>query len=147
MATSTSTADVSPGGSVPPATYVVIPRQEWVTQLNAFTRTYEGWLVSLDVFARNAARQREFENVPLLGVSADRLNHDGTIAISVAWSRSEHLTHIVRTVTGVTLETRPDGVPMALSIESLDRTRTVLRFRVARPPEQVDGIVRAHDQH
>ena len=134
------------GASAPGTPAVVIPREEWVKELNAFTRTYEGWLVSLDVFARDAPAQREFENLPLLGVSADRLDHDGTVAISVAWSRSEHLTHIVRAVTRVTLEISPDGVVTGLSIDSFDRTRTLLRFRVARPPEQVDGLMRAHDQ-
>ena len=83
---------------------IVIPREEWVRALNGFTRCHDGWLVSFDIIPPQGTPQREFENLPLLGVSTDRLDHDGTLAISVSRSRSEHLTHIVHSVERLSIE-------------------------------------------
>ncbi len=108
---------------------VEIPRERWVDELNAFTATHEGWLVSLDVFGPNVRAQPEINNRPLLGVSADRIDHDGTIAISVARSAIDHLTHIIRGVTRVYVERIHDGATAGLLVESTGGTRTVLELR------------------
>jgi hypothetical protein len=108
---------------------VEIRREDWIDQLNAFTIAHEGWLVSLDVFAGEIGAQHEITNLPLLGVSADRVNHDGTIAVSVARSAVDHFTHIVRRVERIHVEQADDGSTAALLIESLDGTRTVLQLR------------------
>jgi hypothetical protein len=142
MATLTQTTDRAPESRAGHSPLVAIARQEWATALNAFTRRHDGWLVTLDVLAPDQGPQREFENLPLLGVSADRVNHDGTIVISVSWSRIEHLTHFVPGVKGISVEQTSDGSDAALWIESSDGTTTVLRFRVAALPETVDGLVR-----
>ena len=70
---------------------VEIPREAWVEQLNEFTAIHEGWLVSLDVLGPEIGAQPEIVNLPLLGVSADRIDHDGAIAVSVMLSATEHL--------------------------------------------------------
>jgi hypothetical protein len=106
-----------------------IRREDWIDQLNVFTLAHEGWLVSLDVFGGAIGAQPEITNLPLLGVSADRVNHDGTIAVSVARSAVEHFTHIVRRVGRLYVEQADDGSTAALLIESLDGTRTVLQLR------------------
>ena len=119
-----------------------IPREAWVHELNEFTMVHEGWLVSLDVLGPEIGAQPEIDNLPLLGVSADRLDHDGTIAVSVARSATEHLTHIIHAVTRVYIERTDDGADVALQIESVDGTTTILRFRAAALPETVDGVLR-----
>lgn len=119
---------------------VEIPREAWVHKLNEFTRIHEGWLVSLDVLAGDPGAQPEISNLPLLGVSADRIDHDGTIAVSVARSASEHFTHIIEAVTRIHIERTDDGADAALQIEASDGTRTILRFRAAALPETVDGV-------
>ena len=121
---------------------VEIPREDWVRQLNEFTNIHEGWLVSLDILSTELGAQPEIDNLPLLGVSADRIDHDGTIVVSVAGSASEHFTHIIENVARIYVERTDDGADAALEIESADGTRTILRFRVAALPETVDGIVR-----
>jgi hypothetical protein len=108
-----------------------IPREAWVDQLNAFTTMHEGWLVSLDVLGPEIGAQPEIDNLPLLGISADRIDHDGTIAISVARSAAEHFTHIIDGVARVYVEQSDDGATAALLVESVDGTRTVLQFRAA----------------
>jgi len=119
---------------------VEIRRQDWGHGLNEFTRIHEGWLVSLDVLGSDLGAQPEIDKLPLLGVSADRIDHDGTIAVSVARSASEHLTHIIEAATRIYIERTDAGADVALQIESADGTKTILRFRAAALPETVDGI-------
>jgi hypothetical protein len=124
-------------------TTVEIPREAWVHRLNEFTTIHEGWLVSLDILGAELGIQPEIVNLPLLGVSPDRVNHDGTVAVPVARSQSDHFTHIVEAVTRIYVERTDDGADAALQIESVDGTRAILRFRAAALPETVDGIVTA----
>jgi hypothetical protein len=118
-----------------------IPREAWVRQLNEFTTIHAGWLVSLDVLGPEIGAQAEIVNQPLLGVSADRIDHDGTIVVSVMLSATERFTHMIHGVTRIYVERADNGADAALEIESVDGTRTILRFRVTALPETVDGIV------
>jgi hypothetical protein len=131
--------DHSIGTAAADSRLVVIARQEWVAALNGFTRRHDGWLVSLDIIPPQGQPLREFENLPLRGVSSDRVNHDGTLVISVSWSRNQHLTHMVHSVARLSIEQTADGADAALWIDAKDGTRTVLRLRVAALPETVDG--------
>ena len=115
---------------------VEIPREDWIRRLNEFTAVHEGWLVSLDILGVELGAQPEIDNLPLLGVSADRVNHDGTIVVSVALSRNEHFTHIIEAVTHVYLERTDDGVDVALQILSADGTATLLRLQA---PSEIRG--------
>ena len=108
---------------------VEIPRERWADELNVFTATHEGWLVSLDVFESDVDAQLEIDNLPLIGVSADRIDHDGAIAISVARSTTDHFTHIIRRVTRVYVERVHDGTTARLLVDSAGGTRTVLQLR------------------
>ena len=121
---------------------IQIPREVWTDRLNEFAKVHDGWLVSLDVLGPAIGAQPEVDNLPLLGVSADRADHDDTITISVARSRTEHFTHVIHAVTRVDVEQTEEGADAALQIESADGTKTVMRFRAAVLPETVDGVVR-----
>jgi len=110
-------------------------------RLNEFTTVHEGWLVSLDVLSADLGIQHDLHDVPLLGVSADRIDHDGTITISVARSSREHATHVIGAAARVWIERTDEGADAALQIESMDGTRTILRFRAPALSETVDGIV------
>jgi hypothetical protein len=119
-----------------------IPRKAWAERLNQFTAVHDGWLVSVDVLSPDLGAQRQIDNLPLLGVSADRIDHDGTVAVSVSRAGAGHLTHLIREVTRIYVERTDDGADAALQIESGDGTKTIVRFRVAALPETVDGIAR-----
>ena len=121
---------------------IEVPREAWTDRLNEFTNVHEGWLVSLEVLSPDIGAQPELENLPLLGVSVDHVDDDGSIAISVARSATEHLTHVVHAVTRIDVEQTDDGADAALQVESADGTKAVLRFRVPALPETVDGVVR-----
>ena len=119
-----------------------IARADWAGRLNEFTAVHDGWLVSVDVLNPDIGAQRQSENLPLLGVSADRINHDGSVAISVARPGGAHFTHVIRDVKRIHIEQTSDGADAGLQIESFDGTKTILRFRVVALPETVDGFVR-----
>jgi hypothetical protein len=121
---------------------VEIPREAWAQTLNEFTAIHEGWLVSLDVQGPVIGAQAEINNLPLLGISADRADHDGTIMISAGSLVGEHIIHTIHAATRVYIERREDGADVALQIESADGTKAILRFRVAALPETLDGVVR-----
>jgi len=119
---------------------VEIPKGAWSERLNQFTTIHEGWLVSVDTLGDLGA-QTVIHNLPLLGVSANRPNHDGTIAISVARSATEHVTHMIEAVERIYIEITNDGAEAAMAMESAGGAKTILRFRATALPETVDGIV------
>lgn len=120
---------------------VEIPHEAWAQTLNEFTAIHEGWLVSLDVLAPTIGAQLEINNLPLLGLSVDRIDHDDAITISAARAAAEHITHTIRSPTRVYIERREDGADVALQVESADGTKAILRFRATALPETLDGVV------
>jgi len=119
-----------------------IARADWAGRLNEFTAVHDGWLVSVDVLSPDIGAQRQIDNLPLLGVSADRINHDGSVAISVARPSGTHFRHVIREVRRIYIEQTSDGADAGLQIESDDGIKTIVRFRVVALPETVDGFVR-----
>ncbi len=117
-----------------------IPRWAWAERLNQFSAVHDGWLVSVDVLSPDLGAQQQVDNLPLLGISADRLDHDGSVAISVARSGGGHFTHIIHEVKRVYVERTDAGADAALQIESGERVKTIIRLRVAALPETVDGV-------
>jgi hypothetical protein len=119
-----------------------IPPAVWADRLDEFTNIHDGWLVSIDVLNPDLGAQPEVQDLPLLGISADRIDENGNISISVARSRTEHHTHIIQHPTHVYLERTDEGADAALAVESADGTKTIVRFRAAVLPETVDGVPR-----
>jgi hypothetical protein len=113
---------------MPPSLFEV-PRERWTVELETFTAVHEGWLVTLQVLHSDDAV--EFSNLILLGVSADRADDDGTIAVSAARSSVDHVTHVIRDVTRLYVERTIDGTTSGLFIESSDGSYTMLQFRSA----------------
>ena len=119
---------------------IEIPRTQWSHWLNEFTAIHEGWLVSLDVLGLDLGAQPALENLPLIGISADRTNDGATVSVSVAQPTGDYFTHVMSGVERIWIDRTYDGADAALEFESSDRTRTILRFRAAVRPETVDGV-------
>ena len=119
-----------------------IPRDEWKTFLDSFSRQHEGWLATLEVLGADIGAQQEARDLPLEGVTAS--SRDGapeTIVISLGNTADDHVTHTITKPTRVWLEQTPQGANAALEIESADQVKTLLRFRSALPADMVDGVV------
>lgn len=120
---------------------IEIPRREWSSKLDEFSRMHDGWLVSLDiVMAQSISAQREFRQLPLVGITAEPFD-GGTISIAVAEPTGDHVTHTIHSPTHVFIDKTETGANAALEIDSADGTKAVLRFRTTALPETVDGVL------
>jgi len=119
-----------------------IPREQWTTFLDGFSRQHERWLVNVEVVTDGLGAHRELREKGLIGVSAD-LKNGGTNAISIMAGDSDddHVNHIINRPTRVALEETNDGAHRGLRIEAEDGQTTLLLFRSPARPETVDGVV------
>jgi hypothetical protein len=108
-----------------------VPRAAWTAALNDFSSAHEGWLVKLDVWTPEIGSLPELDDLPLIGVSADR-SVDGAITVSAA-AQGGLASHTIHHASSVTLERDRHGVVSAMHIESAGGVKTTLRFRM--PPD------------
>jgi hypothetical protein len=119
-----------------------IPRDEWTTFLDRFSRQHEGWLATLEVLATDIGAQQQVRDLPFEGITATSRNSvPETIAISLGKNPEDHVTHTISGPTRVWLDQTSAGANAALEIESADEVKTLLRFRSALPADMVDGVV------
>src|SRR5436853_6856171 len=119
-----------------------IPRQEWNSFFDSFSRQHEGWLATLEVFGSDVGAQEEAHELPLEGVSVtSEGDKSESIAINIGKTAERHISHTITKPQHVWLEKTDDGADAALEIESADEAKTLLRFQSPMPPEFVDGIV------
>ena len=119
-----------------------IPRQEWNSFFDSFSRQHEGWLATLEVIGSDVGAQEEAHELPLEGVSvASEAGKSESIAISMGKMPEDHISHTITKPQHVWLEKTDDGADATLEIESADEAKTLLRFRSPVPPEFVDGVV------
>lgn len=119
-----------------------IPRQEWKSFFDSFSRQHEGWLATLEVFSSDIGAQEAAHELPLEGVSvASETETAESITISLGKTPEDHISHTITEPQHVWLEKTDAGADAALEIESDDQPKTLLRFRSPVPPEFVDKIV------
>ena len=119
-----------------------IPREEWNSFFDTFSRQHEGWLATLEILDSEIGAQEEVHERPLEGVSvASETDGSESIAISMGQTPDDHVTHAVQKPTHVWLQQTAERANAALEIESQDQSKTILRFRSPIPPEFVDGAV------
>jgi hypothetical protein len=117
-----------------------IPRESWKAFFDGFSSRHQGWLVDVEVLGSNIGAQLEAEDLPLEGISADHNNKD----ISIALLRDGKLTeHFVTTPERVRVE-EEGGAEVAIEIESSSGPTTIVTFRAAASPEEVDGLLPEH---
>ena len=111
----------------------VIPKNSWSEFLRAFSGRHHGWLVTIEVRERGGATQTVAEERPLMKVA---LTGDDKIEI---------LAGDTGTIYGVVgaselrvRETEPEAIE-SLTIDSA-LGQTTIRFRIAIPPQLVDGV-------
>lgn len=114
-----------------------IPRESWREFFDGFSRRHQGWLVDVEVLGTDIGAQLEAEDLPLEGISADHQNKD----ISIALVRDGKVTeHFVTRPERVRLE-EEGGVEVAIEIDSATDASTIVTFRAAAAPEEVDGLL------
>ncbi len=109
-----------------------IPRNDWRTELDQFSREHEGCLARVEVTAGGGKPRTEADDLPLQGISADSPKND-SIAIVVGDRPDDHLTHEVASAVAVTMEETDDGDDRAVRIRGADGTLVHVECRKHRP--------------
>ena len=116
-----------------------IPRGEWLSFLDGFSRQHEGRLVTLEV-PDGHGRGVEAENLKLEGITPEHSEDHDRISIALGKAPDDHLTHFVTDpIRVVFLETKT-GEHAGLQIEAADGSRTVVRFRGAAKPKTLNDL-------
>ncbi len=117
-----------------------IPRNEWVTFFNTFSKRHEGWFVNVRVVGSDVGAQREFKQFPLVGINADLKDNEDFVNVTVGKTVDSHDMHSIAGATRVWLKQAESGADEALEIEAKDGTKTLITLRSAVLPESLDGI-------
>lgn len=119
-----------------------IPRAEWRSFFDVFSRQHEGWLATFEIFGSEVGAQPEPGELPLKNVALTPVvGKSEAITINLGKSPEDHVKHTVIEPTHVWLAQTSEGANAALEIESADKTKALLRFRSPVLPEFVDGVV------
>jgi Family of unknown function (DUF5335) len=110
---------------------IEVQEPEWTEKLDEFSKTHEGWLVTLEIVSPPMGARREFRQMPLIGVTADTTN-GRTISIAVAEPTGEHLTHFVFSPKRVVIEKTDSGADAALEVVGGDGATAILHLRTRR---------------
>src|SRR5262245_48485347 len=102
-----------------------IPRNEWNSFFDIFSRQHEGWLATLEVFSSEFGAQEEAHELPIEGITIDT----ETVVITLGKAPEDHITHTISQPEHVWLEQANEGANAALEIESKDDSKVLLRFR------------------
>ena len=103
----------------------LIPRAEWFTFFEGFTRQHSGWPTTLWLLSPRIGAQVEARDLPLEEIVADPL----AISICLGGMPGKNIEHPVATPISVWLEMTDEGTDAALGINSADGTTTLLEFR------------------
>ncbi|HJP95403.1 MAG TPA: DUF5335 family protein [Pyrinomonadaceae bacterium] len=119
-----------------------IPRNQWNTFFDSFSRQHEGWLATLELLSTDLGAQEEANELSFEGISLNADDADSeAIVISLARTPADHVTHMIDHPKHVWLERTEEGADSSLEIESEADEKALLRFRSPVRPEFVDGIV------
>ena len=119
-----------------------IPRSEWRSFFEVFSRQHEGWLATLEIFGQEIGAQAEHGELPLESITLTPVvGKSEAITINLGKVPKDHVKNTVIEPTHVWLVQTSEGANAALEIESADETKTLLRFRSPVLPELVDGVV------
>ena len=119
-----------------------IPKEEWGTFFDNFSRRHDGWMVTLEILDNEIGAQVEGRELTLKGIVDEWDEIKGNeIMVMVGTRPDDHVTHTIANATEVSLEQTDGGADVALAINSSDGTTALLRFRSPLLPELVDGEV------
>jgi hypothetical protein len=88
---------------------IEIPRREWISRLNEFSRAHAGWPVSLDILADSIGAQPEFRLLSLAGITGDP-SDGGRISITAATPAGGFFTHTIDAPLHVFIEETDAGL-------------------------------------
>jgi hypothetical protein len=118
-----------------------IPKDEWPSFFDSFSRQHKGWSVMLEIFGYEIGAQVQSTELVFEGIvdECDK-NQSNQIVIMVGEKPDDHITHSIRRPTQVSLEETDEGANAVLAIKSADGVMALLRFCCPMLPEIADGL-------
>jgi hypothetical protein len=121
-----------------------IPREEWRSFFEAFSRMHEGWPVTVEALGDDIGVQVEAAAIPLGEVTAEN-EPDGRCVINLILGGAETpspVTHIIDDARRVFVEETEDGMDVSLEIEESDGAKTLVRLEQTAAIRQLEEPVR-----
>lgn len=111
-----------------------VPREEWSSFFEGFSRRHQGWLITLEVFEGDIVSRTPLKETPLVEIKP------GLNSISVLTDDPLE-TYCIAAPVRVRQDQTERGADRFLEIESANRQTSRLSFRSVMLPELVDGII------
>jgi hypothetical protein len=110
-----------------------IPRDEWRTFFDEFSREHEGWIATIEVIGGEVpGDQTEADGLPFHGISAEEKGSEpNAVEITVGRDPDDEITHIIPAATRVYYEHNDGRGDEGFEIESADGTKTIVLIRAA----------------
>lgn len=130
---------------------IEIAPHEWAAFCDRFSALHQGWLVEVSRLATREAAHDDADAIPLMasyhpltGV-ATRSSGDATAIVVTAGNNDDGMSLVVDDV--VALYSRRIGdAHQGLRIDSADATTTLVQFRTAAVPADLDGLAESERQ-
>ena len=106
-----------------------IPREQWTSFLDGFSRRHENWSISVDILSPDLGPQTEIRQIALRGISADEKDGENSIAIMTGKEAGTGTTHVVQQPNRIWIEQTEEGEERSIEIESNTGIKTLVRFR------------------
>jgi hypothetical protein len=114
-----------------------IPREQWVSFFDDFSKQHEGWIVTVEVIGADIGDQEEASGLPLIGVSADVKAREDRVVLTVGGRPDADVNRIIESPRRVWLKPPRSVADEAIEVESEDGTATLVTFQHI-PPEKTE---------
>jgi Family of unknown function (DUF5335) len=118
----------------------LIPRSEWSSFFDAFTRRHVGWLATVWVVDPRLGAQVEARGLPFEAVDLDP-SAQGPISLQLGALPASNIEHRIDEPEQVWVELTDGGTEAALEVRSRGERKTIVEFRVPIAQEAVDPAI------
>ena len=115
-----------------------LSRNDWRDFADSFSRSHDGWLISVFVKARFGKRECVERDVPFHGLTAEL--HGEHEAVIIATEGASHASHIIAHPREMFVRTSANGADEAVGVIDDQGVETTAEFRSPMPVVAVDGI-------
>ena len=112
-----------------------IPREQWVKFFDDFSRSHEGWIVTLEILGSDIGDQEETNNLPLVGIGADVKARENRIEIIVGGRPDADVTRFIERPKHIWFKESRLPEDEAIEVEAEDGIKTILNFHRILPEE------------
>ena len=113
----------------------LVSHKEWRSFFRDFSRLHDGAMINISVAAPGERSHDEVMNQPLRGISEDG---DEIFVHTGNGADRPHLARHIRNAGAVLLLQTEEGADAEVDIDSIDGSRTIVRFRSPALPELLD---------